>query len=85
MKVASPPLAAFEKLPGESSFFSDFLAGLAYGLLPVAIALAGVWYAFGFEFLTEVLGGSVLMPCLLAVALGVVAGCVAASLSRRGG
>ena len=66
-----------------TSFFSDFLEGLAWGLLPVVVALAGVWYAFGFDFLTDVLGGSALMPCLLAVALGVVSGGVAAFQSRR--
>gem|GEM_PF-6462929 len=84
MKIASPPLAHVGKTPpADSSLVSDFLEGVACGLLPVLIALAGVWYAFGFAFLADVLSGSVLVPCLLAVALGVVAGCVAASLSRR--
>ena len=83
MKVASPSLVSAGKTPAASSFLSDFLEGVAYGLTPVVIALAGVWYAFGSEFLADVLGGSVLVPCLLAVALGVVSGGVAASVSRR--
>lgn len=84
MKIASPSLAPLGKtLPADASSVSDFLEGVAYGLVPVLVALAGVWYAFGFEFLADVLGGSALVPCLLAVALGVVSGCVAASLSRR--
>ena len=83
MKVASSSLGPLGKAPVESSFLSDFLEGVAYGVLPVALALAGVWYAFGFEFLADMMEGSALVPCVLAVALGVAAGGVAASLSRR--
>jgi hypothetical protein len=85
VKVASPSLGPFGEPPREVTFISAFFECLALGLLPVGLALAGVWYGFGLDFLTAVVGGSVLVPALIAVALGVLSGCAATSLSRRVG